>query len=185
MISKKHLTIPNILSVTRLIGVPFLFVLIRLESSGWFIGWYVFLGLTDYFDGLIARMRNQVTALGAHLDSVADIAYYLSTAYFVVYLFPNYLMPNIPYLILFLIVFGTSILISRIKLGEIIFLHTSLSRYSAVLVFFAMLSSFFFDTTLFIRLILLLLTLGFIEICVIFIKYGKVDPDTRSILKLR
>ncbi len=56
---------------------------------------------------------------------------------------------------------------------------------NAVLVFFVMLSSFIIDTTLVIRMLIYLFMLAFIEISLIFLLHGDVDPDTRSILNLR
>lgn len=65
MIKKEAINIPNALSVLRLIGVPFLFILVTFENVLWFAGLYIILGFTDYFDGLLARRWKQVTELGS------------------------------------------------------------------------------------------------------------------------
>lgn len=184
MINKDYVNVPNALSILRLIGVPFLFILITFENVLWFTGLYIILGLTDYFDGLLARRWNQVTEFGSMLDSIADLAYYISTAYFLVVLFPEYFYPNISYLYLVFSLLAVTLLISKFKLGKVLILHTHLSRLSGVLVFFAFIASFYADTTLFIRFIILLYSISFIESIAIFIKYGLVDPDTRSIFRL-
>jgi cardiolipin synthase len=66
------LTIPNILTILRLIAVPiFIFASLR----GHFVAAFVlFVGaaLTDMFDGMIARRFNQRSRLGAILDPAAD-----------------------------------------------------------------------------------------------------------------
>ena len=43
---------------------------------------YIIIGLTDYFDGKIARRLNQTTDPGKTLDSVADLFFYVSSAFF-------------------------------------------------------------------------------------------------------
>ncbi|TVQ67907.1 MAG: CDP-alcohol phosphatidyltransferase family protein [Balneolaceae bacterium] len=179
------LNIPNILSLSRLLGVPLLFVFINFENQAWFILWFIYLGLTDYFDGLLARRWNQVSEFGSMLDAVADVAYYISAAFFLFYLFPEYLQPNYVYLLAMFIIFGASVFVSHLKLGRILFLHTHLSRLCGVLVFFGVLASFFFDTTFLIRSIIFIYSMAFIEVITIFLLYGNVDPDTRSILHLR
>lgn len=183
--NKEYVNIPNVLSLFRLIGVPILFILITLESVIWFAALYVILGLTDYFDGLLARRWNQVTELGSMLDSIADLAYYISTAYFLIVLFPEYFYPNIPYLYLVFTLLAVSLFISKLKLGKVLILHTHISRLSGVLVFFAFIGSFFMNTTLLIRLIILLYSISFIESIAIILKYGLVDPDTRTIFRLK
>lgn len=182
---KDHFNIPNALSVIRLTGVPFLFVLVQLENQLWFLGFFIFLGLTDFFDGYLARKWNQVTDLGSMLDSIADMAYYISAAYFLTFLFPSYLEPNLPFFYILLALLAVSIIVSKVKLGKVLILHTHISRTCGVLVFVVFLASFTADTTLMIRAIIILYTIAFIESTIIFLKYGLVDPDTRSIFHLR
>lgn len=69
---KGCLTIPNLLSVIRILLVP---GFIYLYITGNRIGAIVLLvvsGLSDFFDGKIARKFNQISALGKLLDPVAD-----------------------------------------------------------------------------------------------------------------
>ena len=76
------MNIPNALALSRIIITPVLFFL--LVNRGFFVGvheaWldyaagflFVLAGLTDLFDGYIARTFNQSTVLGSILDSIAD-----------------------------------------------------------------------------------------------------------------
>lgn len=69
---KGCLTIPNLLSVIRIILVPVFAVLF---TNGHQVAALIVLavsGLTDFFDGKIARRFNQVSELGKILDPVAD-----------------------------------------------------------------------------------------------------------------
>jgi cardiolipin synthase (CMP-forming) len=51
---------------------PLLVVLVLAREMTWALGVFVFAGLTDVLDGLVARLGAQRTALGAMLDPVAD-----------------------------------------------------------------------------------------------------------------
>jgi hypothetical protein len=53
-----------------------------------------------------------------------------------------------------------------------------------VILIAAFLLSFYIDTTMLIRLVMVMYIAAFCEMCVIFMKYGSVDPDTRTILWL-
>jgi cardiolipin synthase len=73
-------TIPNLLSVIRLAGVPlFLWLLLGPQADGWALGVLVFSGVSDWADGKIARWLNQASRLGAVLDPAADRLYTLAT----------------------------------------------------------------------------------------------------------
>ncbi|MFL6142639.1 MAG: CDP-alcohol phosphatidyltransferase family protein [Labedaea sp.] len=74
------LTVPNLLSVIRLAGVPlFLWLLLGPEADGWALAVLVASGVTDWLDGKIARWLNQTSRLGALLDPAADRLYTLAT----------------------------------------------------------------------------------------------------------
>ena len=82
MLIKKNLqklafNIPNLLSISRLLLVFPLILFLEINRP-----FYVFIliiigGLTDYFDGLIARKFNLKTRLGAILDPLSDKIFYL------------------------------------------------------------------------------------------------------------
>jgi phosphatidylglycerophosphate synthase len=183
-LSSSRISVPNALSASRIIGVPFLFVLVELDDTGYFVLMYLLLAFTDWLDGYLARRWNQTTEFGSMLDSLGDIALYMSTVYFFIQLFPEYLSPNIPWLVLFAAFFVISVVVSKVRAGKIVFIHTHLSRFGAVFLVATFLSSFYLDTTLLITLVILNYTLAFAEVIVMFVKYGNVDPDTRSIFWL-
>ncbi len=74
------LTIPNIISIIRLAGVPvFLWLILVPEADGLALLVLVLSGISDYADGYLARKLNQTSKLGEILDPVADRLYILST----------------------------------------------------------------------------------------------------------
>jgi len=117
---------------------------------------YMIVGSTDFFDGQIARRFNQKTELVKKLDSFADLFFYVSTAWFVAVLFPEYLQPNKILLIVFFSLFFLSFVISTIFCRKPIVMYTFLLKLNGVLVYFLVLVSFRWDTTLFMSLILLI-----------------------------
>jgi CDP-diacylglycerol--glycerol-3-phosphate 3-phosphatidyltransferase len=69
------LTLPNILTLSRIFAVPILVFL--LWKPSWFdyaitFGLYCLVGITDYFDGYVARTQGTVSRLGMFLDPIAD-----------------------------------------------------------------------------------------------------------------
>ena len=70
------LTIPNLLSGLRLVGVPlFLWLLLVRKADGWAFALLVVSGFTDWADGKIARLLDQSSRLGALLDPLVDRLY--------------------------------------------------------------------------------------------------------------
>nr|WP_246257403.1 CDP-alcohol phosphatidyltransferase family protein [Amycolatopsis anabasis] len=73
-------TVPNLLSVLRLAGVPvFLWLLLGPKEDGWALAILVFGGVSDWLDGKLARWLNQMSRLGQLLDPAADRLYILAT----------------------------------------------------------------------------------------------------------
>jgi cardiolipin synthase (CMP-forming) len=70
------LTLPNLLTLSRIFAVPLLAFL--LWWPGWEFGYglafalYCLMGITDYFDGYLARANGAVSRLGMFLDPIAD-----------------------------------------------------------------------------------------------------------------
>jgi CDP-diacylglycerol--glycerol-3-phosphate 3-phosphatidyltransferase/cardiolipin synthase len=70
------LTLPNLLTLSRIVTVPVLLAL--LWWPGWRLGYgvafavYCLMGITDYFDGYLARAQGAVSKLGQFLDPIAD-----------------------------------------------------------------------------------------------------------------
>ena len=78
--SSRIWTVPNLLSMLRLAGVPlFLYWALVTEQDGRAILLLMAAGASDYFDGLIARRWQQFTRLGQLLDPAADRLYILAT----------------------------------------------------------------------------------------------------------
>ncbi len=82
-LSRQTLTIPNIISFARLLGVPvfvWLVLGVRTPAGDWLaLGLLAAAGLSDWLDGKIARALNQQSRLGEVLDPAADRLYIVAT----------------------------------------------------------------------------------------------------------
>lgn len=85
LFSGRVLTVSNILSLARIFIAPsigYTLYMEKLTGEQWYIYCSLFICciviLTDYLDGFIARLLNQVSRLGQFLDPVADkIAFFI------------------------------------------------------------------------------------------------------------
>lgn len=74
------LTVPNLISFARLLGVPlFVWLMLGPHLDGWAVVVLAIGGTSDWVDGYLARRLHQVSRLGELLDPLADRLYILAT----------------------------------------------------------------------------------------------------------
>ena len=66
------LTIPNAVSLVRLLLIPVFVWLVLIEQTAWAGALLGFIGATDWIDGYLARRLDQVSEVGKMLDPIAD-----------------------------------------------------------------------------------------------------------------
>tara|TARA_B100000963_G_scaffold256152_1_gene224707 strand:- start:2749 stop:3291 length:543 start_codon:yes stop_codon:yes gene_type:complete len=69
------MNLSNILTLVRIVIIPIIVLCIYLKSP--FFVWTAFIlfclaSITDYYDGYLARIRNEITNFGTFLDPIAD-----------------------------------------------------------------------------------------------------------------
>jgi cardiolipin synthase len=73
VVGGRILTIPNLVSLTRILGVGVFWWALIARDDVALAAWLIFgIGWTDWVDGYLARRLNQVSELGKALDPVAD-----------------------------------------------------------------------------------------------------------------
>jgi cardiolipin synthase len=75
------LTLPNVLSALRLVGVPIFLWAILAEHDAVALVTLMLSGVTDYLDGKIARRYGLVSRVGELLDPLADRLYIATTLF--------------------------------------------------------------------------------------------------------
>jgi cardiolipin synthase len=96
--SSRILTVPNLLTVFRMVLIPVFVTLLFYRRFSLALGVFVLAGLTDGLDGLLARRFKQQSQLGTVLDPIAD-KLMLVTAFIVLSMrsiFPQPLPSHLP-----------------------------------------------------------------------------------------
>ncbi len=132
-IKEQIYTVPNFISLYRLLSVPVLFYVAYQGNESLFFYWFLFNVFTDALDGFIARKFNMQTTFGAKLDSTADFAMYLLAMYALIRFKWDELEPY--KLSFFLLIFYYLFidLFALFKFREIASLHLISSKVSGVL----------------------------------------------------
>lgn len=68
-------SLPNILTLSRIVVIPVIFLSMYIHSAFWSMlaaVLFIVAAITDYFDGYLARSRNETSAFGRLLDPIAD-----------------------------------------------------------------------------------------------------------------
>ncbi len=63
---------PNQVTILRLILIPVILVLLRFDLHWWAFGTFLLAMCTDFVDGAMARLRDQITLFGTYADPIAD-----------------------------------------------------------------------------------------------------------------
>jgi cardiolipin synthase (CMP-forming) len=79
VVSTRVLTVPNVISLARLLLVPVFAVLVANGEDAWALLVLAVSGASDWLDGVVARRMHQVTRLGQMLDPAADRLFILVT----------------------------------------------------------------------------------------------------------
>ena len=120
----KAINIPNLVSSIRIGLAPVLVYLAFNQMDAWFLGVLLFSGFTDILDGFLARTLNQMTALGARLDSWGDFAIYSTMAVCAWILWPGIVARELIYFAMIISSFSIPVAIGLIKFRRLTSYHT-------------------------------------------------------------
>jgi cardiolipin synthase len=118
------INLPNLVSFTRILLSPGLFYFAFTQQPYWFIGLLLFAEFTDVLDGFLARTLNQITKMGAHLDSWGDFVIYTTIAICAWILWPDILQREIVYFTIIVMSFTLPAVVGVIKFHAFTSYHT-------------------------------------------------------------
>ena len=183
-------TIPNVLSVSRLILIPALLIpcfLIEDEilARKVFLIMFILIGVTDKLDGTLARYLNQTSSLGAKLDTMADMVFYPFTALWL-YRFESTVVGEWWILVYILLgLFFLKMILGKVKFGKIPSFHTIGGKTFAASLFFFMISAILYPDIAE-KLFPVLCAIGYLnqlEEMYIFITRDNVDENIKSVFR--
>ena len=125
--TERILTIPNILTMGRMVLAPVVALLLVRQEYGWALWGLLAAGVTDGLDGFIAKWFNQASRLGAILDPVADKILMLVTVLALTWTDRLPLWVTIPILLRDIVIFSGALVYYR-RAGSIEIQPTFLSK---------------------------------------------------------
>ncbi|KAB2809887.1 CDP-alcohol phosphatidyltransferase family protein [Phaeocystidibacter luteus] len=149
-------TIPNALSAYRLLAFPMLIFSILKDYEQLFAILIVINLITDILDGVIARVFNMATELGARLDSIADYTTYAAAIWGLFAFKWTFLEPHLISFLIFLGLFLSTIGFALAKFGRMPSLHLysfKIGGYLQGIFFFITFAFEFYDWAYYIMLI--------------------------------
>ncbi|MFN8643410.1 MAG: CDP-alcohol phosphatidyltransferase family protein [Candidatus Binatia bacterium] len=128
---ERRLTLPNLLSLFRVVAAP---VLLWLGWTGRPNAFLALVGasfLSDVLDGWLARRLGQVSARGARLDTVGDFVSYLAIPLAGWWLWADRLRPELPVLAVLALSYASPIAVGFLKYRRLTSHRTWAGRLSA------------------------------------------------------
>jgi CDP-diacylglycerol--glycerol-3-phosphate 3-phosphatidyltransferase len=175
-------SIPNILSVLRIISAPLLIALAYAHEQHYY-AWLITAALiSDILDGAIARYFGLVSHLGMLLDSAADLLVFVAAVYGLLCFFPDVVRSHADIFSFVVILWIATDLAGLLRYGRLASFHTYMSRITAYVLggFFVVLFLWGFKAWLF-WVAVFLVVVSHLEILVLLALLPTWSPDTRGV----
>lgn len=125
-------SVPNWLSVLRIVLAPAWVAAAVLGAKAWFIALLATGLLTDGLDGYLARRLKAESELGRKLDSVADYVTMITGIAGIALLWPDIMRRELPWVIAALVMFFAVVIYGLVRLGRAPCYHTWAAKTFAV-----------------------------------------------------
>lgn len=179
-------TVPNVLTLTRVLSVPPLWALAMFDYRLTFTVIFALSWLTDALDGYFARKLNQCTDFGAWFDSFADNLLIVSMPFWIALLRPGFVLQYKWALLGLVVLFFLSLAIGYIKYHVMVHYHLWSSKIAAI-----MLALFFVYILLFephpwlVHATFIVFGLELLEEILVTLNSKKMSPNKKSLFSPR
>lgn len=126
----KMYTVPNVISLLRILAAPVLLAAALLGMPTIFLWVFAFSLGTDFFDGLLARMLHQESRLGAQLDTVGDVLTGSCVIVGGVLLWPDRMLQEGYLFLALVLMLGCSGIVTLVKYRHLPAYHTWMAKAS-------------------------------------------------------
>lgn len=176
-------TVPNLLSVLRLLLVAVLWVPAFLNLPRYVGAGLLIAGMTDALDGFIARKTGTVTEYGSKLDSIADTSVVISAVFWIVLLRPEIFLDHRVLVTLWIVAEALSIIVGWIKFRRIANLHLYSAKAAGVAGYIFVVLAFMFGyNEILFYIAFVVLTVSSVEALVLQLFCSRVDEHMKSII---
>ena len=175
------ITIPNIISISRILLSPLMYFLWGNKVLLFLL--LTIIGFTDFFDGYIARKLKKQTLFGSWLDSIADFVFFISFIVFVA-MFELESVIKLQYFIGIIIMLKLlSGITGLIKYKQPGFLHTVGNKIAGTVIIIGICIYVLFRYTIFVEIGLYISILSALEEFLIILIGRMYQPDIKGIWK--
>jgi len=181
---KEACTVPNCLSIFRLLSIPPLWIFALLRMEHFFTILFIAAGLTDFLDGFMARLLHQSSPFGAWLDSIADNIFAASIPFWLWIFMRAFLQEHFLVVLILFTLFIFTLLICYIKFHDMIHFHLYSNKVAAVATFFFITHALLFSpSALFLYITAILLVISITEELILILISDTIDPARVSLFK--
>ncbi len=173
----RHLA--NLISLSRIVLV--LLLLLVYHDRFWFVFLYLLAGFTDLLDGYVARQTHTQTALGARLDSTADLILFGVVLIVMILWLREQVLVFLPWIIFVALIRISNLIIAARKYGAFAILHTWANKLTGMLLFLTPLLFVIYRQMALLRLVCMMATLSAVEEGIIHLVTDELDLSRRSL----
>ena len=175
------MTIPNILSLSRIAAAPFLIVASYYGSEKLFFILFSLMLVSDVLDGYIARKLHQCSKIGSKLDSIGDFVTYLSLPLSVWWLWPEIIKAEFAYIVATVLIYLLPGVVALVKFHQPVAYHTWLTKVTAVAISVGIILLLFTKNSLFFHFAIAVLALEAAENILITLILSRPQTNVRSL----
>jgi len=181
--SNKIVTLPNILSISRIILSPILFLI--KDNNFFLFSLLLIIGFTDVLDGYFARKYKNQTIIGAWLDSLSDFVFYILLVIYTL-IFEFEIINGIKYSVIIIIGLKLfTVIIGFLKYRKLGFLHTIGNKIAGIIIFLGFCLFILFRSIMFIKIGLCISIISSLEELIITIIGKKYDENIKGIWEIK